>query len=538
MKAKTDTIKLPKNELIALQRRILFDLFETDKATGKKVYDNIVTTVESPDNFSRSQLIEDGPKYYKLLKAVAIAQITLSVIALITIVIMAIFSVWWILIIGIVWGILAYTINFFQTKVNVEIGSRIILFNELMAKDTAFAEKVAYELFESNRDPSKIFEESKKDILKRKTAEIDKDSIFFPYPLLAIYFDNMEEVRRAYTQGCIALAKNSANIAIKKFSLENIVQDDNLFINLYKSKQIRIMVSDGKELGRETEESYLKYIANPDMLKLDTSQINNKSEADFNEWGNTLKKAIAKEIEFIKNRYGSELSNIKINGNKTEKRDTKEQYSHEDIYEKGDGVHQDYKEAVKCYRKAAEKGNAEAYYNLGHTYGSLGRWQDAIEALKRAIRIKPDYAEAHRFLGFAYGFYLGRYQDAIESHKQAIRIKPDFAMAHYNLGVAYAKLGRWQDMVEAYKQIIRIKPDLAEAHNSLGFAYGKLGRYQDAIEFCKQAIRLKPDYAEAYLGLGITYFITGDKGSALEEYKILKTLDAELANELFNMIYK
>jgi len=28
----------------------------------------------------------------------------------------------------------------------------------------------------------------------------------------------------------------------------------------------------------------------------------------------------------------------------------------------------------------------------------------------------------------------------------------------------------------------------------------------------------------------------GDKGSALEEYKILKTLDAEQANKLFNLI--
>jgi hypothetical protein len=31
---------------------------------------------------------------------------------------------------------------------------------------------------------------------------------------------------------------------------------------------------------------------------------------------------------------------------------------------------------------------------------------------------------------------------------------------------------------------------------------------------------------------------TGVKGSALEEYKILKTLDIERANKLFNFIYK
>ena len=30
----------------------------------------------------------------------------------------------------------------------------------------------------------------------------------------------------------------------------------------------------------------------------------------------------------------------------------------------------------------------------------------------------------------------------------------------------------------------------------------------------------------------------GDKNSALEEYKVLKTLDKDLANELFNLIYE
>jgi tetratricopeptide (TPR) repeat protein len=65
-----------------------------------------------------------------------------------------------------------------------------------------------------------------------------------------------------------------------------------------------------------------------------------------------------------------------------------------------------------------------------------------------------------------------------------------------------------------------------------------LGRYNEAIESYKQAIRIKPDYAEAHLILGLAYIITGDKGSALDEYKILKEIDKELANKLFNAIYQ
>jgi Flp pilus assembly protein TadD len=181
--------------------------------------------------------------------------------------------------------------------------------------------------------------------------------------------------------------------------------------------------------------------------------------------------------------------------------------------------------------------NYVAHNSRGVAYDSIGRYQDAIESYKQAIRFKPDYADAHYNLGVAYGA-LSRWQDAVEPYKQAIRIKPDYAKAHYNLGVSYEGLGRYQDAIEAYKQAIRIKPDYADAYLNLGVTYYKLGRYQDAVEPYNQAIRIKPDFAMAHYNLGVAYLVTGDKDSALEEYKILKTLDAERANELFKLIYK
>jgi len=39
---------------------------------------------------------------------------------------------------------------------------------------------------------------------------------------------------------------------------------------------------------------------------------------------------------------------------------------------------------------------------LGVAYGGLGLYRDAIEAFKQAIRIDPDYADAHHGLGQAY----------------------------------------------------------------------------------------------------------------------------------------
>ena len=41
-----------------------------------------------------------------------------------------------------------------------------------------------------------------------------------------------------------------------------------------------------------------------------------------------------------------------------------------------------------------------------------------------------------------------------------------------------------------------------------------------------------------HFGLGKVYALTGDKASALEEYKILKRLNPAGADELFELIYR
>ncbi len=199
------------------------------------------------------------------------------------------------------------------------------------------------------------------------------------------------------------------------------------------------------------------------------------------------------------------------------------------------------KEAIEAYKQAIriKPDYADAHLFLGFAYSELGMDKEAIEAYKQAIRIKPDYAEAHFKLGWLSYGKLGMHKEAIEAYKQAIRIKPDDALAHYYLGLSYGKLGMYKEAMEAFKQAIRIEPDFAEAHLFLGFAYSELRMYKEEIEAYKQAIRIKPDYAEAHFKLGVIYLLlVGDRSSALGEYKILKDLDPEQANKLFNLIYK
>ena len=159
------------------------------------------------------------------------------------------------------------------------------------------------------------------------------------------------------------------------------------------------------------------------------------------------------------------------------------------------------------------------------------------------IAIKTDILSlkenVYSYIGFCNG-ELGNYIKAIEAYKQAIHIDPNNANAYYNLSVTYAHFGLYKDAIEARKQAIRIDPNDAMNYYNLGEYYDHLGLYKDAIEAYKQAIRIDPDRvicAIFHFNLGLSYFLIGDNNSALNEYKILKELDIDLANKLFDFIY-
>jgi tetratricopeptide (TPR) repeat protein len=139
---------------------------------------------------------------------------------------------------------------------------------------------------------------------------------------------------------------------------------------------------------------------------------------------------------------------------------------------------------------------AEECNNLGAALVQAGKLEDAIRHYEQALRIKPDFAEAHYDLGDDL-LRLGQVREAIEHYEQALRTKPDYAEAHNNLGVALEQTGRVQEAIGQYEQALRISPDSVEAHYNLGIALVQVGRVQEAIEHYEQALRIKPDMAEA-----------------------------------------
>jgi len=77
----------------------------------------------------------------------------------------------------------------------------------------------------------------------------------------------------------------------------------------------------------------------------------------------------------------------------------------------------------------------------------------------------------------------------------------------------------------------------AEAdRNILAGVYLIQGHLDEVITNLRSAIKLNPNFAEARFGLGMAYSAIGDKQAALKEYRAIKKLDPQLAQQLLSNI--
>jgi Flp pilus assembly protein TadD len=63
--------------------------------------------------------------------------------------------------------------------------------------------------------------------------------------------------------------------------------------------------------------------------------------------------------------------------------------------------------------------------------------------------------------------HRGRIGEAIAQYEQALRIEPEYAEAHCNLGIALEKAGRMPEAIQHYTQALNLRPDLTVARNAL-----------------------------------------------------------------------
>ena len=162
--------------------------------------------------------------------------------------------------------------------------------------------------------------------------------------------------------------------------------------------------------------------------------------------------------------------------------------------------------------------SSSSLYNIsGAVYKGLGQLDASVGAYKKALSIKPDYAEAYYNMGVILK-HQGKLEEAIEACNKALVIKPDNAEAYNNMGIALQEQGKLEESIEAYNKALAIKPDYADAYYNMGGTLQEQRKLEDALEAYNKALAIKPDYAEAYNNMGVTLQNQGKPEAATEAY--------------------
>jgi len=159
--------------------------------------------------------------------------------------------------------------------------------------------------------------------------------------------------------------------------------------------------------------------------------------------------------------------------------------------------------ASKYYQYFIDQGfkDHRVFSNYGVILKGLGKLQDAEFLYRKAIEIKPDFADAHSNLGSILKD-LGKLQDAELSYRKAIDIKPDFANALYNLGNILIELKQLTDAEIFIRKAIEIEPNFADAFSDLGSILLENGNLKEAEIATHEAIKINPNNAKYHYSLG------------------------------------
>jgi Flp pilus assembly protein TadD len=152
-----------------------------------------------------------------------------------------------------------------------------------------------------------------------------------------------------------------------------------------------------------------------------------------------------------------------------------------------------YRDAESLYRGTLAR-NPESWLtcnNLGELLLKQPATRpEAIVYLERALRLHPDYPEAHNNLGLALA-QGGRTDEAIAHLSRAVQLKPTMAEAYNNLGISLARAGRAAEAVGEFRHAAALAPARPNIEENWAKALLLLGRKREADEHFAVAARLR-----------------------------------------------
>ncbi len=176
----------------------------------------------------------------------------------------------------------------------------------------------------------------------------------------------------------------------------------------------------------------------------------------------------------------------------------------------------DLQKAIEHFDKAIEKDSnfALAYTGLADSYQLLAEYGAATpqesfpkakDAVKKALEIDEQSAEAHTALAYTQAFYDWDWAGAEKSFQRAFELNPNYATAHQWFAEYLMVTGRFDEARTHLERALEIEPVSPIILSDLAALYDHLGNAEQEIEQARKVIEIDPNFAYGYFYLGMGY---------------------------------
>jgi tetratricopeptide (TPR) repeat protein len=178
-------------------------------------------------------------------------------------------------------------------------------------------------------------------------------------------------------------------------------------------------------------------------------------------------------------------------------------------------------QAIPVVQKAIalNPNSAEALGNLGLIYSELGKLDEAQEHYHRALAINPKLPQTLNNLGNLL-LKLKKTDEALASYDRALAIDPNFSDGHNNRGSALESLDRLDEAMAEYVRAVELRPNFAIACNNAGNVARRLCKWDEALLWCNRALQIDPKFDPARWNVGLIELTHGDYVAGLPKYDL------------------
>lgn len=193
-----------------------------------------------------------------------------------------------------------------------------------------------------------------------------------------------------------------------------------------------------------------------------------------------------------------------------------------ELYEQADG-YQALSFLSSLWLIVTDPDSYRAHQLRGQSLEAAAKLDEAIEAYRKALALKPDLLTVHFAIGNLY-WRRAQLDDALPELEKELKLNPDDAQAHYEIGDIHLTQNRAEEAEKHFLHALKVAPAMPEAWLALARIVSARGESIKAISYLKKVSEISPDDPTPHYRLWLLYRKIGNTEAAQKERKLFDQL--------------